>query len=1019
MHSSIFLCCFCLLLIHSFSTPFTDTIHSNETDRLALLAIKSRLDDPLGVTSSWNDSVPLCGWTGVSCGGRNQRITELDLRNQSMGGCLSPFIGNLSFLRSIRLENNNFYGDIPNEVSLLSRLETLILASNSFSGTIPNNLSHCSNLNTFFANRNNLLGEIPVEIGNLLKLERLGIGENHLTGQLPASIGNLSTLLILDISTSGLSGTIPFSLGRLRSLFYLHLGGNNISGMVPPSIFNISTLTYLYLQRNRLYGSLPRNIGNDLPRLKRFFISYNNFTGPLPFSLCNTSNLEWIEFQRNYFSGKVSIDFSRLKNLSDLYLDVNNLGTGTANDLHFLTSLINCSKLERLNLNRNQFGGVLPKLIGNLSSTLSFLILSNNQLYGSIPPEIGDLIDLYGLDMQRNQLSGTIPHEIGKLKRLQLLNLKENSLQGSIPASIGNLTLLTKLFLFSNNLKGSIPSSLGNCRNLMSLTLSKNKLTGILPQEILGITTLSLALVVSDNLLSGPFPSQLGNLKTLIAIDISKNRFSGEIPGTLDSCTSLEILYMHDNSFSGSIPSSLSSLRSIQALDLSANNLSGEIPKYLETLEFLVYLNLSFNHLEGEVPTKGIFSNKSGIYLEGNKRLCGGLAEMHLPSCPSKKSNKVHLKVVIPVIVSCAILSLAFFIIIFTGKRRSAQHTSSLLHLEELFPMVSYAELSNATDKFSSSNIIGQGSHGLVYKGILGENRMSIAVKVINLQRKGGSKSFTSECETLRNIRHRNLIKIVTICSSIDPKGADFQALVYDYMENGSLEEWLQRNKDQLDASSLSLIQRLHIAIDVAFAVEYLHHHCEPPIVHGDLKPCNILLDHDMVSHVGDFGLSKFLFDHRPLITAPETRSNSIGVRGTVGYVAPEYGMGNEVSMPGDVYSFGILLLEMFTGKRPTDSLFNDGITLHEFAKMALSERVLEIVEPTLLLEARTGNNSVETYARRLRRGEGRDGIEECLVGILRIGVVCSMKSPAERMEMSDVVAKLCAVRESFLGRRI
>ncbi|KAH7548254.1 hypothetical protein JRO89_XS14G0089300 [Xanthoceras sorbifolium] len=693
MSTSILLCCsFSFLLIYSFSTPSTATIHSNETDRLALLAIKSQLHDPLGAISSWNNSVPLCLWTGVSCGRRHQRVTVLDLRNQSIGGNLSPFIGNLSFLRSINLGDNNFYGDIPNEVSLLFRLEILILANNSFSGTIPKNLSHCPNLIQFHAYRNSLQGEIPPEIGNLLKLEILYFSENHLTGQLPSSIGNLSSLLQLDVGLNSLSGTIPYSLGRLRSLFYLNLGGNNISG--------------------------------------------------------------------------------------------------------------------------------------NLSSTVTRLVLGDNQIYGSIPPGIGNLVNLEALSMEKNQISGTIPHDIGKLKMLEALYLDENSLRGSIPASIG-----------------------------------------ILPQQILGITTLSIGLDLSNNLLSGSFPSQLGNLKTLLVLYIS-------------------------------------------------------------------------------------------------------------------------------------------------GNRRSAQNTSSMLQMDELFPMVSYAELRRATDDFSSSNMIGQGSYGLVYKGTFGEKRTLVAVKVINLQEKGGSRSFISECQALRNIRHRNLVGIVTVCSSIDSKGADFKALIYEYMENGSLEEWLHQNKDQLDASNLSLFQRLNIAIDVACAVEYLHHHCEPPIVHGDLKPCNVLLDQDMVAHVGDFGLSKFLSD-----TAPETQSSSIGIRGTVGYVAPEYGMGSEVSMPGDVYSLGILLLEMFTGKRPIDSMFTDGLTLHEFAKMGLPERLWDIVEPSLLLEASSGNNNVEKFAR--RSGEGRVRTEECLVGVLGIGVVCSMESPAERMEMTDVVAKLCGVRENFLGRRI
>ncbi|KAL9448024.1 hypothetical protein AB3S75_015491 [Citrus x aurantiifolia] len=163
-----------------------------------------------------------------------------------------------------------------------------------------------------------------------------------------------------------------------------------------------------------------------------------------------------------------------------------------------------------------------------------------------------------------------------------------------------------------------------------------------------------------------------------------------------------------------------------------------------------------------------------------------------------------------------------------------------------------------------------------------------------------------------------------------------------------------------------------------------------------------------MVAHVGDFGLARFLSDG-PLSAAPQSQSSSIGIKGTVGYVAPEYGTGGEVCMRGDVYSFGILLLEMFTGKRPTDSMFNDGLTLHEFAKRALPEEVVNIVEPSLLTEEIARNSD----------GEIRVRTEQCLSAVIRIGVSCSMESPIERMEMRDAVAKLCAARETFHGNRI
>ncbi|GLU24341.1 hypothetical protein SLE2022_402840 [Rubroshorea leprosula] len=237
-------------------------------------------------------------------------------------------------------------------------------------------------------------------------------------------------------------------------------------------------------------------------------------------------------------------------------------------------------------------------------------------------------------------------------------------------------------------------------------------------------------------------------------------------------------------------------------------------------------------------------------------------------------------------------------------------------------------------------------------------------------------------------------------------------------MQNGSLEEWLHPHENQVGVGEFSSIQRLNIAIDVAFALEYLHYYCQLAKVHGDLKPSNVLLDHDMVAHVGDFGLSRIFRNESNHSNASREQNSSIGIKGTIGYIPPEYGMVSKASMEGDVYSFGIMLLEMITGKRPTDPMFSDGFNIHQFTKTALPERLMEILEPSLLQEIHvTDNRGIEHSRARNNMGR-RTGVLESLSEVARVGVFCSMETPNERMEMKQVVAELSAIKHRFLGAR-
>ncbi|KAJ1288816.1 hypothetical protein BS78_02G117200 [Paspalum vaginatum] len=992
---------FLFLSTVSLVTSFQAT-PSNYSDREALLGLKSSItSDPSGALSSWGNGSSACTWTGVICkhGGR---VFELDLRDLDLVGTISPHIGNLTALRSLYLQDNNFAGNIPNYIGRLGQLEMLNLSGNLLTGTIPSAFTNCTCLVTIDMSGNTISGDIPSSIHLLYKLQVLNIAKNQLDGSIPPSIGNLSLLRTIDLHTNNLTGTIPEALGRLNYIQYLELSLNNLRGIVPLQLYNSSTLAFFAIANNDLYGQIPSDIGFRLPNLRDFHNCVNMFSGQIPPSLHNLTNIKSIRMSHNLLTGSVPPGLNRLHNLVMYNIGFNHISDTTT----IISDLTNCTKLQLIALDENHIEGSIPNSLGNLSSSLVKLYLGRNSISGQIPPSIGSLTLLTLLNISYNELSGSIPPEIGGLNELTVLELTGNKLSGPLPMEIGNLTELTKLEISKNELVGRIPNELGLLQHVLSLDISSNKLHGDIPGSLFSLRSLSSMLNLSHNLLTGEVIDTIGQLENIITIDLSDNLLTGTIPLSIGQCQSQQALSLSTNTMSGMIPDSIGNLRGLQSLDLSDNKLTGSIPESLAKLN-LQLLSLSMNDLSGLVPSTGIFRNHSVVNLEGNPKLCySSWACYH--SQYSSHSQKKHTVIAVASSSAAAISMLILIFIMFYYRRHLANAKTGAIgsiNVRANHPLISYEELSRVTNNFDHINIIGAGSFGSVYKAILLDGT-PVAIKVLDLCKMGAPKSWFAECETLKNVRHRNLIKLVTVCASTDFAGNDFRALIYELMSNGSLEDWIHRHRQHEDRTGLHADEVLNIAIDAASALEYMHNDCGGQVVHCDIKPSNVLLDGDMTAKVGDFGLARLL---APLQPEQQSVSSIHGLNGSIGYIPPEYGYGSKPSTRGDVYSFGVMLLEMITGKSPLEQSFSGEMNLAKWVHYNFPYRAHEVIDKRLI--STTTDASFEGVQ---ESNTNQLLMNSLLIPMMEVALSCVLESPDERSSMHDSLLRLKQIKSSF-----
>ncbi|MQL71035.1 hypothetical protein Taro_003352 [Colocasia esculenta] len=913
-------------------------------------------------------------------------LEELVIYSNNLTGIIPSSIRMLKRLKIIRAGLNSLSGPIPVEITECDNLEVLGLAQNKFQGPLPRELCRLQNLTSLILWQNLLSGEIPAELGNCTSLEMLALRENAFNGSIPKELGKLTALKRLYIYTNSLEGPIPKELGNCVSAVEIDLSENRLTGIIPAEFGWIQNLQLLHLFENNLEGGIPRELG-QLHMLKRLDLSLNNLSGKIPLEIQSLPSLEYLQLFNNNLSGILPPLIGANSNLSVLDVSHNNLIGSIP------THVCKYQKLFYLSLGSNRLGGNIPYGVKTCKSLIQ-LMLGGNQLTGSLPVELFGLVRLSGLDLYKNRFSGPISPEIGKMRNLERLLLYDNYLMGQIPPEIGNLSQLVYFNISSNRLSGSIPHQLAYCSKLQRLDLSRNQLIGYAPRELGSLVNLE-QLKLSDNHLNGTIPASLGNLFHLTELQIGGNQFSGHIPIELGQLSALQIaLNISYNKVSGEIPVELGHLHMLELLYLNNNELNGEIPPSFSDLPSILVCNLSNNNLAGSVPDNPIFRRMDASNFIGNPALCvtsaddcphGGTPSSYLDRHQEKRNIWKERT------ISIASVVVGFFSLVLTVgicwyiKRRVPVYVSFEEQKHNLsdisyFPKdgITYQELLEATGNFSEGSVIGRGACGTVYKAVMSDGTL-IAVKRLKSQSEGSrvDRSFQAEITTLGNVRHRNIVKLFGFCNYHDSN-----LILYEYMANGSLGELLHKSKE---TCLLDWDARYRIALGSAEGLRYLHCDCKPQIVHRDIKSNNILMDESLEAHVGDFGLAK-------LVDSSFSKTMS-AVAGSYGYIAPEYAFTMKVTEKCDIYSFGVVLLELITGQSPVQPPDRGG-DLVNWVRRSVCDMV-----PTSVFDARLDLSC-------------RNTVEEMSL-VLKIALFCTNESPLDRPTMREVIAMLIDARKS------
>ncbi|MQL95472.1 hypothetical protein Taro_028142 [Colocasia esculenta] len=836
---------------------------------------------------------------------------------------------------------------------------------------------------------------------NVCHVVNIELRGQNLTGVLPEEFGNLTSLTKIDLSRNYINGTIPATAWTSLPLRIITLVGNRLSGPIPEAIGKITTLQSLVLDDNMLQGSLPRALGS-LTNLATLILSANNFTGELPETLGNLKNLVDFRINGNDISGKLPSFIGNWTKLDRLDMQ----GTSLEGPFPIFPQTITQLRISDLKKADGSFPPVQNMLMRNL-------ILRNCSMSGPIPEYLGTMASLDTLDLSFNSLTGAIPSSFENLRgQISKMYLNSNKLTGSIPIWIRTST--RKLDV-SDNTFTDITSAPKNCRadNHLDACLRKGlPCSGKAKNYQLFINCGGSKVTVDNNEYEGDtspqgpstyYLSESGRWAYSSTGDLMSESDLGYIEQNASVLTMpeprlymsarfsplslkyyglclqngnytvklhfAEIIFTDDQTFLGVgrrvFDVSIQGKKVLKDFNIAevANGASNEVTKSFTTLVEDNTLEIHFQwggKGTNAVPYRGVHGPLiSAISVTPNFR-------------PKLDENKFPVAAIVGTIVgSCVLAVLILAIFLWFWPRRKNIEKNEIRDLQLLIGYFSLKKIKAATRNFDPSNKIGEGGFGQVYKGVLPDGSL-IAVKQLSSKSKQGSREFVNEIVMISALQHPNLVKLLGCCI----EGSQL-FLIYEYMENNSLARALFGSEGI--NLTLDWQTRRKICLGIARGLAYLHEESRLKIVHRDIKATNILLDEDLNAKISDFGLAK-LDEHGS--THISTR-----IAGTMGYMAPEYAMKGYLTDKADVYSFGVLTLEIITGKSNTNYLPEEYLfDLLDWAHMLQKQGSLhKLVDPVL----------ATNYS------------EDEALQLLNVSLVCTNKFPLRRPPMSTVVSML------------